>query len=124
MPIRGSPNGARHPRPQAGGDRPGIGGRDQSKRMVAINWDSWSRSPGARTFAAPRQGGANRTPLGVLGEIRLMPGPTSPRGHFIDHGLKAFMRLGPGVSNSGYQMNMASHSAFHKQPENYVIFRR
>jgi len=38
MPIRGSPNGARHPRPQAGRDRP--------EWVVAINWNAWSRSIG------------------------------------------------------------------------------
>ena len=52
MPIRGSPNGARHPRPQAGRDRPewvvainrngwsssiGMSGRDQSESLVAIS---------------------------------------------------------------------------------------
>jgi hypothetical protein len=41
MPIRRSPNSANHPRPQAGRDRP--------ERVVAINRNSWSRSPGART---------------------------------------------------------------------------
>jgi transposase len=30
---------------------PGIGGRDQSERLVVINRSKWSRSPGARTFA-------------------------------------------------------------------------
>ena len=38
MPIRGSPNGARHPRPQAGRDRP--------EWVVAINRNAWSRSIG------------------------------------------------------------------------------
>jgi hypothetical protein len=38
MPIRGSPNGARHPRPQAGRDRP--------ECVVAINRNAWSRSIG------------------------------------------------------------------------------
>ena len=36
MPIRGSPNGARHPRPQAGRDRP--------EWVVAINRNGWSQS--------------------------------------------------------------------------------
>jgi len=38
MPIRGSPNGARHPRPQAGRDRP--------EWVVAINRNAWSQSIG------------------------------------------------------------------------------
>ena len=41
MPIRGSPNGVRHTRPQAG--------RDPPERVVAINRNGWSRSPGARS---------------------------------------------------------------------------
>jgi Methyltransferase domain len=38
MPIRGSPNGARHPRPQAGRERP--------EWVVAINRNAWSQSIG------------------------------------------------------------------------------
>ena len=38
MPIRGSPNGARYPRPQAGRDRP--------EWLVAINRNAWSQSIG------------------------------------------------------------------------------
>jgi hypothetical protein len=38
MPIRGSPNGARHPRPQVVRSR-GTGGRDPSERLVVINWN-------------------------------------------------------------------------------------
>ena len=38
MPIRGSPNGARHPRPQAGRNRP--------EWVVAINRNAWSQSIG------------------------------------------------------------------------------
>jgi hypothetical protein len=38
MPIRRSPDGARHPRPQAGRDRP--------EQVVAINRNAWSRSFG------------------------------------------------------------------------------
>jgi hypothetical protein len=48
MPIRGSPNGAHHP-PSTGWSRsPGMGGRDQSERLVAINRNRWSQSAGAR----------------------------------------------------------------------------
>jgi hypothetical protein len=36
MPIRGSPNGAHHPRPQ--------GGRDHPEWVVAINRNGWSQS--------------------------------------------------------------------------------
>jgi len=45
MPIRRSPNSARHPRPQVARS-PGIGGRDPSERLVVINWNDWSRSIG------------------------------------------------------------------------------
>ena len=38
MPIRRSPDGARHPRPQAGRDRP--------ESVVAINRSGWTRSIG------------------------------------------------------------------------------
>jgi len=38
MPIRGSPNGARHLRPQAGRNRP--------EWVVAINRNAWSQSIG------------------------------------------------------------------------------
>ena len=38
MPIRGSPNGAGHLRPQAGRDRP--------ESVVAINRNGWSQSIG------------------------------------------------------------------------------
>jgi len=38
MPIRGSPNRARHPRPQPGRDRP--------ESVVAINRNAWSQSIG------------------------------------------------------------------------------
>ena len=47
MPIRRSPNGARHVRPLS--QSPGTGGRDQSERLVAISWNRWSQSPGARS---------------------------------------------------------------------------
>jgi len=68
MPIRGSPDGAHHPRPQAGRDRPewvvaisgnawsqsiGMSGRDQSESLVAIIrcahlfpiFQGWERNP-------------------------------------------------------------------------------
>jgi len=38
MPIRRSPNDARHPRPQ--------GGRDHPEQVVAINRNVWSQSIG------------------------------------------------------------------------------
>ena len=38
MPIRGSPDGAHHPRPQAG--------RDHPESVVAINRNGWSQSIG------------------------------------------------------------------------------
>jgi hypothetical protein len=46
MPIRGSPNGAPSPPSTGGRDRPGMGGRGPSERVVAINWNEWSRSIG------------------------------------------------------------------------------
>jgi hypothetical protein len=49
MPISGLPNGPSHIRPQASRDSPGMGGRDQSMQVVAINRNLWSRSSGART---------------------------------------------------------------------------
>jgi 2-polyprenyl-6-methoxyphenol hydroxylase-like FAD-dependent oxidoreductase len=49
-PIRRSPNGAGHTRPQHGRDQSQqVVGRNQSKCLVAINWKRWSQSPGART---------------------------------------------------------------------------
>jgi hypothetical protein len=50
MPIPRSPNGTGHTRPQPGRDRPGMGGRDQSERPVAINWNRWSQSAGTHTL--------------------------------------------------------------------------
>src|ERR1700726_1256209 len=35
---------------------PGMGGRDQSEQLVAIDRNSWSRSPGARTPAHVQSG--------------------------------------------------------------------
>jgi hypothetical protein len=69
MPIRGSPNGARHSGPQGWSRSPGMGGRDQSERLVAINRNSWSRSPGARKQESPgflidRALNWSRSPLG------------------------------------------------------------
>ena len=48
LPIRRSPNGARHRRPQLVAI-PGTGGRDPSESLVAINRNTWSLWPGART---------------------------------------------------------------------------
>jgi hypothetical protein len=45
MLIRGSPDGLRHPHPQLVAI-PGMGGRDPSERVVAFNWNEWSRSIG------------------------------------------------------------------------------
>jgi hypothetical protein len=58
MPIRRSPNGAGHTRPQP--RSPGMGGRDQSERPVAINWNRWSQSAGTRSQC---QNSCNRQPL-------------------------------------------------------------
>ena len=45
MLIRGSPDGLRHPHPQLVAI-PEMGGRDPSERVVAFNWNEWSRSIG------------------------------------------------------------------------------
>ena len=45
MPLRGSPNGAGHTRPQPG--------RDRSEQVVAINRNRWSQSAGMRTMPSP-----------------------------------------------------------------------
>jgi len=45
MPIRGSPNGAVHTRPQPG--------RDRSQQVVAIDRNQWSWSAGARSLSRP-----------------------------------------------------------------------
>ena len=51
MPIRGSPDDARHPRPQTG--------RDPSESVVAINRNGWSQSFGiAGRNHSVRAGGA------------------------------------------------------------------
>ena len=63
MPIRGSPNGASHPRPQAGRDRP--------EWVVAINRNAWSQSIGT----AGREG----TSKSVLGMRRPRPRNTADR---------------------------------------------
>jgi hypothetical protein len=36
-----------------------MGGRDQSERPVAISWNGWSQSPGARTQGPGRNGRIN-----------------------------------------------------------------
>lgn len=41
MPSRGSPNGARHTRPQPDRD-----GRDRPEQVVVIDWNDWSSSIG------------------------------------------------------------------------------
>jgi hypothetical protein len=57
MPIRGSPNGARHPRPQAGRDRP--------EQAVAINRNAWSQSIGIAGRDHPVRASWNRAqPIG------------------------------------------------------------
>jgi hypothetical protein len=45
MPIRRSPNGARHPRPQVVAI-PRNGGRHPSECLVVFNWNDWSSSIG------------------------------------------------------------------------------
>jgi hypothetical protein len=56
MPSRGSPNGTLHTPPQpvhspiARSRSPGTGGRHRLERLVVINRNRWSPSPGARTW--------------------------------------------------------------------------
>ena len=63
MPICGSPNGARHPRPQAGRDRP--------EWVVAINRNAWSQSIGTAGRDHPV-----RAVSPVAGISRLRSSPT------------------------------------------------
>ena len=63
MPIRGSPNGARHPRPQAGRDRP--------ERVVAINRNDWSQSIGTAGRDHPVRA-RQQVPVLPLGEQPIM----------------------------------------------------
>jgi hypothetical protein len=53
MPIRGSPNGAYHPYPQAGRDRP--------EWVVAINRNAWSQSIGIAGRDHPVRAGKHNT---------------------------------------------------------------
>jgi hypothetical protein len=67
MPIRRSPNGARHVRPQPGRNRP--------ERVVAINRNAWSQSVGTGGRNHPvraRQRRSRAALARVLGEIALV----------------------------------------------------
>src|SRR5262249_32919500 len=88
MPIRGSPNGARHPRPQGGRDPPVIGGRDQSERLVAFNRNSWSRSFGTRSRV---DGLILRANAHLFFWLSLLPAPRCV--HDAEHGNSASMML-------------------------------
>ena len=57
MPIRGSPNGARHLRPQAGRDRP--------ESVVAINRNAWSQSIGTAGRDHPVRAAVSASGIGV-----------------------------------------------------------
>lgn len=66
MPIRRSPNGARHVRPQPGRNRP--------ERVVAINRNAWSQSVGT--------GGRNHPVRAARLKHPVFPGlddPTQPK---------------------------------------------
>src|SRR6202035_1392633 len=76
MPIRGSPNGARHPRPQAGRDRP--------EWVVAINRNAWSQSIGIAGRDHPVRAGMRavivESPASQVGNTRRrVPDRTSSR---------------------------------------------
>ena len=51
MPIRRSPNGAGYSPSTAWSRSPGLGGRNQSERLVAINRNRWSQSAGTPNLA-------------------------------------------------------------------------
>jgi hypothetical protein len=69
MPIRGSPNGANHLRPQAG--------RDRLEQVVAINRNAWSQSIGTAGRNHPvRAQQASQHPR--AGERELMAGCVAP----------------------------------------------
>ena len=55
MPIRRSPNGAGYTPSTAWSRSPGMGGRDQSERLVAINRNQWSQSAGTPMHEASIQ---------------------------------------------------------------------
>ena len=70
MPIRGSPDGARHPRPQS--RSPGMSRRDPSEPVVAINWNEWSRSIGTAGRDQPVravESSASWVSVSLLGDI-------------------------------------------------------
>ena len=58
MPIRGSPNGARHPS--------STGGRDRPEWVVAINRNAWSQSIGTAGRDHPVRAGVIRTSRQLL----------------------------------------------------------
>jgi hypothetical protein len=63
---------------------PGMGGRDQSERPVAINWNRWSQSAGTRSVRLAH-GQGDRFIIEAVGVKRLWrasmkSGATSPRG--------------------------------------------
>ena len=78
MPIRGSPDGARHPHPQAGRDRP--------EWVVAIIRNAWSRSIGIAGRDHPVRAGGWRlrrreawaTCVSNLAEPRIETGFSKP----------------------------------------------
>src|SRR5258705_8835994 len=55
MPIRRSPNGAGYSPSTAWSRSPGMGGRNQSERLVAINRNRWSQSAGTPTQTFERR---------------------------------------------------------------------
>jgi hypothetical protein len=65
MPVRRSPNGARHVRPQLGRNRP--------ERVVAINRNAWSQSVGTGGRNHPVRA-IRRRAIG----IPMLPSPTKP----------------------------------------------
>src|ERR1019366_7115253 len=65
---------------------PGTGGRDQSERLVAISWNRWSQSPGARIFARLCYGWKCLRPAlfpKALGDLQRFDIQVVSLGHFV-----------------------------------------
>ena len=65
MPIRRSPNGARHVRPQPGRNRP--------ERVVAVNRNAWSQSVGIGGRNHPVRARKTPKPRGINDSVKALP---------------------------------------------------
>ena len=91
MPIRGSPNGANHLRPQAG--------RDRLEQVVAINRNAWSQSIGMAGRDHPV-----RAPWGGT-LITGLDGRKNPA-----HSLALLLRRRASMDNAGTPYSRFQHS--------------